>query len=283
VNKVNIGKQNSLSIIRQVDFGVYLDGGEFGEILLPSSSVPEDSEIGKEIDVFVYCDSDDKLIATTSKPKAYVGEIAFLRVSNINYVGAFLDWGMSKDLLVPFDEQLKKMVEGEQYVVYVYQEPGNIRIAASSKVEKFLNETIPKYSEGEEVQLLIYDESDLGFQAIINNTHTGLLYHSEIFRPVGIGDKFSGYVSKIRTDGKIDLSLQKPGYQKSDDLSDIILQKLRDKGGFLAIGDKSPPDEIYAMFSVSKKKFKQALGDLYKKKKIVFTSRGIAENSNDKE
>ena len=277
-----IGKLNTLKVTRVVDFGVYLDGVGLGEILLPSIYVPTDCKVGDEIEVFVYCDSDDELIATTKKPKAMVGELALLRVRNINFVGAFLDWGLNKDLLVPFDEQLKRMEEGECYVVYIYQEPGHIRLAASSKVEKYLNETPPEYETGEEVDLLIYDESDLGFKAIINRTHTGLIYHSDIFKPIHIGDELKGFVTQIRDDGKIDLSFQKPGYQKSDELSDIIMEKLKQKGGFLAVGDKSEPDVIYNMFGVSKKKYKQALGDLYKKRKIVFVKNGIAENINEK-
>jgi len=277
-----IGKFNTLNVQRVVDFGVYLDGEQLGEILLPSIYAPNECQVGDEVNAFIYCDSDDELIATTKTPAAQVGDIALMRVMSINYVGAFLDWGLNKDLLVPFDEQLKKMVEGEQYVVYVYQEPGNIRIAASSKVENYLNRTMARYEPGEEVDLIIYDESDLGFKAIINKAHTGLLYHSEIFQPIAIGDEMTGYVTQVREDGKIDLSLQKPGYQKADSLSEQIMQKLQAKGGFLAIGDKSPPDDIYDMFGVSKKKFKQALGDLYKKRKIVFVKSGIAENINEK-
>jgi len=277
-NVSEIGKLNTLKVMRVADFGVYLDAGELGDILLPSIYVPNDCDVGDEIEVFIYCDSDDELIATTKQPKAMVGELALLRVRNINFVGAFLDWGLNKDLLVPFDEQLKRMEEGEQYVVYIYQEPGNIRLAASSKVEKYLNETAPEYNVGEEVELLIYDESDLGFKAVINRTHTGLIYHDDIFTLVEIGDELTGYVLRVRDDGKIDLSLQKPGYQKADALSDKIMAVLKDKDGFLAVGDKSPPDVIYEMFGVSKKKYKQALGDLYRKRKIVFVKNGIAEN-----
>jgi len=273
-----IGKFNNLKVLRLVDFGVYLDGGSLGDILLPSAAVPEECKPDDEIRVFIYCDSEDELIATTKKPKAMVGELALLRVMNINYVGAFLDWGLSKDLLVPFDEQLKKMVEGECYVVYVYQEPNHIRIAASSKIESFLNESTPDYETGEAVDLLIYDESELGFKAVIDRQHTGLIYHSEIFQNIEIGDDIEGYVTQVRADGKIDLSLQKPGYQKSDELSAIVLKKLREKGGFLSVGDKSDPATISDMFGVSKKKYKQALGDLYKQRKIVFVKNGIAEN-----
>ncbi len=273
-----IGKLNTLMVLRVVDFGVYLDGNELGDILLPSNSVPENCDEGDEVEVFIYCDSDDELIATTEKPKAMVDGLALLRVSSVNFVGAFLDWGLRKDLLVPFDEQLKRMEEGEQYVVYVYQETGNIRLAASSKLEKFLNVQPPEYTVGEEVDLLIYDESDLGFKAAVNETHTGLVYHDDIYKRVDIGDKVKGYVKQVRSDGKIDLSFQKVGYQKADELSDIIMAKLKEKGGFLSVGDKSKPEVIYDMFSVSKKKYKQALGDLYKKRKIVFVKNGIAEN-----
>lgn len=274
----DIGKFNTLKVAREVDFGVYLDGEQLGEILLPAIYVPTDCKVGDEVEVFIYCDSDDELIATTKKPKGVVGDLALLRVRNINFVGAFLDWGLNKDLLVPFDEQLKRMVEGDCYVVYIYQEPGHIRLAASSKVEKFLNETSPEYAVAEEVDLLIYDESELGFKAIVNRKHTGLIYHSDIFQLLETGDELKGYVTQVREDGKIDLTLQKPGYQKSDELSDQIMAKLKEKGGFLAVGDKSEPDVIYNMFGVSKKKYKQALGDLYKSRKIVFVKSGIAEN-----
>jgi len=273
-----IGRLNTLTVLRIVDFGVYLDGNELGDILLPSNSVPDGCEEGDEIEVFIYCDSDDELIATTEKPKAMVGELALLRVTSVNFVGAFLDWGLSKDLLVPFDEQLKRMQEGEQYVVYIYQEPGHIRLAASSKLEKFLTGDTSTYTVGDEVDLLVYDESDLGFKAAINETNIGLIYHDDIYTRVDIGDKLKGYIRQVRADGKIDLSLQKPGYQKADELSEIIMAKLKEKGGFLAVGDKSKPEVIYEMFSVSKKKYKQALGDLYKKRKIIFVKNGIAEN-----
>lgn len=273
-----IGRLNTLTVLRIVDFGVYLDGNELGDILLPSNSVPDGCEEGDEIEVFIYCDSDDELIATTEKPKAMVGELALLRVTSVNFVGAFLDWGLSKDLLVPFDEQLKRMQEGEQYVVYIYQEPGHIRLAASSKLEKFLTGDTSTYTVGDEVDLLVYDESDLGFKAAINETNIGLIYHDDIYTRIDIGDKLKGYIRQVRADGKIDLSLQKPGYQKADELSEIIMAKLKEKGGFLAVGDKSKPEVIYEMFSVSKKKYKQALGDLYKKRKIIFVKNGIAEN-----
>ena len=277
-----IGKLNTLKVERIVDFGVYLNGEQLGDILLPSNSVPDGCKEGDEVEVFIYCDSSDELIATTQKPKAMVGELAYLRVQNINFVGAFLDWGLSKDLLVPFDEQLKRMEEGEKYIVYIYQEPGHIRLAASSKLEKFLNETKAKYAVRDEVDLLIFDESELGYKAVINRAHTGLLYHDDIYTPIDIGDELTGYIKQIRADGKIDLSLQKPGYQKVDSLSDKVMTKLKENDGFLPVGDKSEPEIIYEMFGVSKKKYKQALGDLYKKRKIIFDKNGIAECPKDK-
>ena len=270
-----IGKYNLLKIVKKVDFGMYLDGEELGEILLPQKYAPQDRAIGDQIKVFIYLDSKDRIIATTQKPYASVGQFAMLRVVSATAIGAFLDWGLEKDLLVPFREQKEKMQQGNHYVVYVYLDKKTNRIAASSKLEKYLGRQEADYTVGQLVDLLIAEQTDLGYYAIINNSHKGLLYKDRLFRPLKIGQRVSGVVEKIRMDGKIDLSLQKAGYEKVDELSGRILARLEKSGGRLELTDKTPPETIYKLFGVSKKTFKKALGGLYKKRMIVLENSGI--------
>ncbi len=272
---VEIGKTNTLRVVKEVDFGVYLDGEEFGEILLPTRYVPEGTSPEDEVEVFLYFDSDDRLIATTDIPYAQIDQFASLKVVATTKVGAFLDWGLMKDLLVPFREQKVRMVEGVYYIVYVYLDPISNRIVASSKVDKFIAEEKAEYEVGEEVDLLVYDRTDIGFKAIINGADQGIIFENEVFRKLKTGEALKGYIKQIREDGKIDLSLQKQGMDQVDDFAQVLLNELVECGGFLGLTDKSSPEEIYKYFGVSKKNFKRAVGTLYKKKRIVLSEDGI--------
>lgn len=270
-----IGKYNTLRVVKEVDFGVYLDGDELGEILLPIRYVPPGLKPDDEIEVFIYLDSEDRVIATTEEPYAQVGEFAFLEVVSVNKTGAFLDWGLMKDILVPYREQAERMKEGHKYPVYVYLDDESKRIVATSKLNSALDNLMPEYEVGEEVQLLVIDKTDLGYKVVVNNLHSGLLYHNELFKPIKIGDKHTGYVKKIREDDKLDIILEKPGYEKIDGLAGEILSRLKEKDGFLAVSDKSPTELIYKMFATSKKNFKKAIGTLYKKRIISIEKEGI--------
>jgi len=270
-----IGKFNRLRVKKRVPFGAYLDGGELGEILLPKRYMPQRCEVDDEVEVFIYLDSEDRIIATTEKPKAIVGEFAMLQVVSVASMGAFLDWGLPKDIFVPFREQKTRMEKGKWYIVAVYFDHDSKRLVASAKIEKFLDNTIPGYSVGEEVDLLIASESDLGFNAIVNNRHTGVLYKNEVFQPLNRGDRVKGYIKKVREDDKIDLILQKPGYAKVDDNSQGILDKLKQHNGYIAVSDKSDPELIYSMFGISKKTFKKAIGGLFRDRVISIEEKGI--------
>ena len=211
-----VGKYNTLPIVRSVDFGVYLDGGELGEILLPQRYLPEGSQIGDEVEVFVFYDSEDRLIATTERPYAQVGEFAVLKVNSVNPVGVFLDWGLaSKELLVPFREQRAEMFPGKYYVVYLYVDEVSGRIVATAKINRFLQKTPVDYTLNQEVSLLVTQQTELGFKVTIDNAHWGMIYHNEIFKPVHRGDRLTGYVTHIRADEKVDVALQPVGDRKS--------------------------------------------------------------------
>ncbi len=270
-----IGKLNHLEVLKEVDFGIYLDGGELGEILMPKRYVPEGTMPGDYLDAFIYLDSEDRLIATTEKPLAMVEEFALLEVVSVSSVGAFLNWGLPKDLFVPFREQRKPMEAGQKYLVYVYLDTDTKRIAASSKIESYLDNIPVDYDENEDVDLIIVNETDLGYSAIIDNSHLGVLYKNEVFQPLNPGDRLSGYIKKIRQDGKIDLRLDKIGYEKIGGYADEILEKMRQKNGFLPLTDKSSPEDIYKTLKISKKNFKAAIGALYKKRLINLEENGI--------
>ena len=272
---VNIGKYNTLKVLKEVDFGVYLDGESEGEILMPIRYVPKNCQPGDMVDVFLYLDSEDRPIATTEKPYAQVGEFAMLRVKSVNKIGTFLDWGIMKDLLVPFREQKVTMIEGRSYLVYIHVDEESKRIVASAKLNKFLDKTVPEYVVGQEVDLVIESETDLGYKAIVNNLHWGILYENEVFEQLAKGIKMKGYIKKIRTDNKIDLSLQPLGYVKVDPITQMILDELKKAGGFIAVSDKSEAEEVYRVFGISKKTFKQAVGSLYKKRLITIGTEGI--------
>lgn len=269
-NNMKTGRFNRLRIAREVDFGVYLDCGDGTEILLPAKAVPEGSRIGDEVDAFVYRDSEDRLIATTEVPYAQVGEFAFLHVSQVNATGAWLDWGLpGKDLLVPYSEQKSRMRQGGDYLVYVYLDDASGRIVASAKTERFLGNVLPDYRPGQEVQCLVTGETPIGYTVIVENTHAGMLYRNETFRTPEAGETLTAHVVRVRPDGKIDVRLGGRERERVDGLADSILTTLRAAGGRLALGDKSDPEEIRALFSCSKKDFKKALGSLYKARLIT--------------
>jgi len=270
-----IGKINNLYVVKEVDFGIYLDGGDLGEILMPKRYVPEGTQPEDMIDAFIYLDSEDRLVATTEKPFAMVEEFALLEVVSVTPVGAFLNWGLPKDLFVPFREQRQPMEEGKKYLVYVYVDINSKRIAASSKIENYLDNLPMDYDEGEDVDLVIVNETDLGYNAIIDNSHLGVIFKNEVFQPLNPGDKIQGFIKKIRYDGKIDLCLQKAGYEKISEFADKIIAELQKQNGFLALTDKSSPEEIYQAFKFSKKNFKAAIGALYKKRIITLEENGI--------
>lgn len=270
-----LGKVNPLKVVKIVDFGVYLDGGSDGEILLPKRYVPEVCEIDDTVPVFIYNDSEDRLIATTEKPYVMVGEFAALEVVEVNEVGAFLDWGLMKNLMVPFREQKLKMEEGRRYPVFVFVDFDSKRITASAKIEKFVDESKPELEVGQEVDLLIYKKTDMGWKAVINQQYTGVLYDNEIFKEIHTGESLKGFVKQIRPDDKIDLMLQKAGFEKIDDFALKLHALLKEADGFLPFTDKSLADDIYEEFGISKKTFKKAVGDLYKKRQILLEPDGI--------
>ena len=272
---VEIGRINKLQYVRETENGVYLDGLELGEILMPQKFVTSEVKESGWASVFVYTDSEDRLVATTEKPFAMVGDFATLEVKANSKFGSFLDWGLPKDLLVPFREQKAKMVEGGRYLVYVYLDLQTNRIAASAKLDKWLDNTPPEYKMGDEVELLITEETEIGYKAIVNSEHWGMLYRNQIFQTLQAGQKMKGYINKVRKDEKIDLLLEKPGFEKVDALSQKILNELKENRGFMAVSDASSPEMIKAMFGISKKSFKKAIGGLYKKRLIRFESDGI--------
>lgn len=272
---VEIGKYNILKIVKDLDFGVYLDGGDDLEILLPARYVPRNVKPGDEVEVFIYHDNEGRIIATTAKPLAIVGEFLWMECKSVNDMGAFLEWGLMKDLLVPFREQKMPMREGKWYLVYVHLDHVTKRIVASARVDKFLDNIPPVYEFNQEVDLLVADETEIGYKVIINNLHWGLVYHNEIYRRLERGEHLKGYIKEVREDEKIDVSLTRLGYEKVEGIAGIILDALKVQNGFLPVHDKSPAEEIYSLFGCSKKSFKQAIGALYKKKLISIEPTGI--------
>lgn len=272
---LKIGQRNLLTAVKKTDFGIFLDGGKFGNILLPKRYVTEAMKLGDVLDVFLYLDSDDCLIATTETPKVMVGQCALLEVKEVNAVGAFLDWGLVKDLLVPFGEQQKPMEVGRSYVVAVYQDERTGRITASSRLSRHLEERAQGFKPGQAVNLLICGRSEMGFKAVINHTHLGLVFRDEALRTLVYGEQLTGYIKSIRPDRKIDLSLQARGRDAKDELADKILADLERRGGTSFLTDKSEPDAIYKAFHVSKGNYKNALSLLYKQRKIVITPEKI--------
>jgi uncharacterized protein len=271
---LELGRFNELEVVKEVPFGMYL-ASDKGEILLPTKYISPDTTIGDKVKVFIYKDSEDRLIATNLIPVAQAGEFGAMEVADVNDTGAFLDWGLEKHLLVPYKEQHVPMKKGNKYVVRVSVDPKTDRIIGIAKLAPFLSKEVKDLSEREEVDLLIYEITDLGIMAIINNKFKGMLYKNEVFRELNIGDKLKGYVKKIREDNKIDLSIRKEGYEGVEDSRDVILEKLKLSGGKLNLSDNSDPEEIKKMLSMSKKNFKKAIGALYKEGKIDITEEGI--------
>jgi len=270
------GRLNRLKVVKELDFGVYLDGDELGEILLPIRYVPVPCHIGDELEVFIYRDSEDRLIATTEKPYAMVGEFALLKVVDVTRMGAFLNWGLPKDLLVPFPEQKPRMEEGKSYVVRIYIDEDSDRIVGSARLDDFLHiESENEFVAGEKVSLFIANKSELGYQVIINDTHWGLLHHNEVARPLRRGQRLAGFIKNIREDARIDLCLHLKASEKTADVAEIIMRELRKNNGFIPVTDKSSPAEIQEHFAISKKMYKKAVGALYKKKHIGIESEGI--------
>ena len=271
-----LGKRNSLPIVRQAPPGFYLDAGTHGEILLPGRYLPQGGMPGAKIDVFLYRDSEDRLVATTETPRATVGEFAFLRVvGQTPSIGAFLDWGLEKDLLLPRREYAGGIRQGGRALVYVMLDERSDRIVATARLNRHLNLTPPNYTEGQPVSLIIESETPLGYKAIINSAHTGLLYRAELSAPLFIGEPLDGFIRTLRPDGKIDLGLDPAGHRRLGPLSDQILAALKTAGGHLPYHDGSSPDEIRAALGMSKKAFKQAIGVLFRERRIVIEPDGI--------
>jgi hypothetical protein len=271
-----IGQRNLLSIVRASQPGLYLDGGELGEILLPGRYIPADLAPKQKLDVFVYRDSEDRLVATTETPNAMVGEFACLKVINLHErIGAFLDWGLAKDLLLPFSEQEHPVRLGDRVVVYVCLDAQTQRILASMRLNRHLNRDTPAYRDGQPVNLLVAGKTPLGYSAIVENAHRGQLYNSQLAAPLAIGQKLKGFVRAVRAGGKIDLTLDAAGYQRVAPLTNKIIEALQFSGGKFEFDDDSTPAAIRQNFGVSKKAFKQALGRLYKSRRIAFLKPGI--------
>lgn len=277
-DELQIGRTCQLKVNRQVEFGFYLDGGEqYGEVLLPNGEIRPDIDvhIGEPLEVFLYLDTQERIVATTHMPLAQVGDFAYLEVAWVNNFGAFLHWGPLKDLFVPFREQKMKMMKGHSYIVHVHLDPETYRIMASAKVEHFLSQDFPPYRTGDQVELLIWQKTNLGLKAIVDGRYGGLLYDTQMFRSLRTGDRVKGYISQVRPDGKLDLSLQCPGQRGVEDFSAQLLRHLQMNGGQTPLGDKSPAEEVYALFGVSKKVFKKAVGDLYRQRLIEISDTGI--------
>jgi len=273
---INIGQFNTLEIVNEVDFGFFLDSGdEWGQILMPFNSAPKNCEVGDHVDVFIYFDSEDRIIATVKKPNAYVGEFALMRVIALEKVGAFLDWGLPKDLLVPFSEQKIPLKMGRSYVVRVYQDSASERIVASTKLDRFMSLYPGLFKIGDEVKIMVAQKTELGYKAIIENQHWGLLYNNEVAGELKVGQRMKAYIQQVREDGKIDLNLSPVGFESIDGLAVEILAVIRKKGGFVAVTAKTSPEEIHKLFGVSKKKYKMALGTLYKKRLVVIEEDGV--------
>ncbi len=274
---LKIGNYNIMTVAREVDFGIYLASDDGQEILMPKRYVPDGTKVGDEIQAFVYTDSEDRLLATTEIPYAKAGEFAYLQVRDVNRIGAFLDWGVSKELLVPFSQQKARMKSGGIYLVYVYLDNVTKRVVASAKIEKFLGNVIPEYRHGQKVEALVVEHTPIGYRAIVDNLHWGMIYDNEIFRPLELEETVTAFVKSVREDGKIDLTLSDSGGRRVMNLSDLILKTLTDAGGELPLSDSSSPEEIREAFACSKKDFKKAIGHLYKEGKIIIGDGKIAK------
>lgn len=272
---IKIGKYNTLKVVKRVDFGLYLDGEDSGEILMPQKYVASGTEVGDMVDVFVYCDSEDRLVATTERPIIEVGEFGMLQATSVGRIGAFMDWGVMKELLVPFREQVEPIEEGGRYIVYAYLDNVTKRIVGSTKLNKYLGNKIPRYSEGDAVDVLIVKKTDLGYKVIVDNLFWGMIFNNDLFDPVAPGDRIGAYVKNVREDGKVDVTIRESGGERVFQLAFRIVGCLRDNGGVMSISDSSSPEEIKSVFQCSKKDFKKAIGYLYKRGRIVMEGKKV--------
>ncbi len=275
----NIGERAQLTILRESSPGFFIDSqGELGDILLPRNETIGNCTAGDTVDVFIYCDSEDRPIATMKEPRVMPGEFAKLECIAVTSIGSFMDWGLMKDLFIPFREQGSRLDVGKSYVVYAYVDPSSDRIVGSRRINRYLSKEEPDYEVGQEVNLMVYAMTDLGYKAIINGKHSGVLFANEVFKKPAPGERLKGYIAKVRSDGKIDLALQKPGLtgkEKGDDLESRIEAELYDRNGHWELCDSSPPEDIYNALGVSKKAFKKATGALFRKRKITIGKDGI--------
>lgn len=271
----NIGERALLKVLREKPHGLFLDGGELGEVLLPRREMPASWALGTFIDVFLYHDSEDRPVATMRDPRVMPGNFARLRCVDVTGVGAFLDWGLPKELLVPFREQKVRMVVGKNYIVHVHVDEHSGRIVASTRLTRYLDEGEPKFKKGQEVDLIVFAKTDLGYKAIIDGTHSGLIYASDVFQELQPGETLKGFIADVRPDGKIDLTLHAAGRAKIESLESQILAELKARGGFWSLGDHSPADEINSELGISKRAFKQTTGALLKKRLITIEPKGI--------
>ncbi|MEP0354775.1 S1-like domain-containing RNA-binding protein [Paraglaciecola sp.] len=283
---LQVGKFHTLTVSKEVPFGFYLDGGDGNQILLPSKNAPLGCEVDDQVSVFIYHDSDDRIIATTKRPKVFVDHCAFLKVVSITKVGTFVDWGLEKDLLVPFSEQDYPMAEGVSYVVYVFCDEETGRLAASTKLTDFLyeesNSESGLYQAKQKVDLLICGQTDMGYKAVINGSHIGLIFRDEVFHPIKVGHSMEGFIKRVREDGKIDLCFQFHDPSARNTLEQQIIEDLVAHDGLSTLTDKSPAAEISKRFNVSKNTYKKALGSLYKQKRILLDKTKITLVTNSK-
>lgn len=272
---MQIGKTQILKVNRHAEAGVYLVDTEGKEVLLPNRYVPQVCHVGDEIEAFVYTDGEDRPIAATIKPYAEAGEFAVMRVKQVTDFGAFLDWGIMKDLLVPFSEQRGDLKEGDKVFVYVYEDSVTHRVCASARWERFTNPDVTSLNAKDKVSLTVASKTELGYKVVINGEFKGLIFNSDVFKPLHIGDKTEGYIEKVREDGKVDVRLKPNGYSSISAEAEKILEKLKAEGGFIAVTDKSEPEVIYSLFGISKKTYKKAVGDLYKRRLVAILYNGI--------
>ena len=270
---VNVGQYNTLKVVKEVDFGMYLDGGE-DEILLPKRYVPPGLKAGDEITVFIYHDNDGRLIATTQRPIAIVGEIAMMEVADVNTSGAFMKWGIMKDVFVPIALQEKRMRPGDHRLVMLFIDEKTGRVTGTEKIDKYLSNYELTVKDHDPVDLVVYQKTDIGYKVIVNSRHMGVIHSNEIFRELETGEKIKGFVKHVRPDNKLDISIGSKGYTRVPEEEGKIVSLLKDNNGYLPYNDKSSPEDIYAFFGMSKKTFKMTLGALYKKRKITFTQTG---------
>jgi len=274
---IKLGEYNTLEIARESGSGFYLKDDEDAMVLLPGKYAPKGAQVGQELKVFVLNDSEDRLVATTDCPKITLNEFALLKVTDITKFGAFLDWGMEKDLMVPFKEQKDDMEEGRWYVVYMGLDQETNRLYASSKVSRYLQNQYLSVNENDKVELLVYKKTDLGYSVIVNDEHMGLIFESDVFQDLNVGERLEGYVKHIREDNKLDITLRPTGYDSFiSEASEEVYHLIERQGGKVSINDKSTPELIYSEFKMSKKAFKKAVGDLYKQRKITISDDGIA-------